>query len=109
MDSDVRPGSAAVLCEDRRSGTAAPLDDLVPLIYYELREIAHRQLVGDPRHTEFKDRACPPRAISSSSRPLGVPNRSSLLLRRGGEEQWAGLVDRGPNRHAVTRGRPSRW
>ena len=51
MDSDVRPGSAAVqLLRTAESGTAAPLDDLVPLIYDELRAIAHRQLVGDPRN-----------------------------------------------------------
>lgn len=51
MDSDLPSGSlATALLRTAESGDAASLDDLVPLIYERLREIAHRQLVGEQRH-----------------------------------------------------------
>ena len=51
MDSDLPSGSTATeLLRTAESGDAASLDDLVPLIYEQLRVIAHRQLVGEQRH-----------------------------------------------------------
>ena len=51
MDFDLPSGSTATeLLRTAESGDAASLDDLVPLIYQQLRVIAHRQLVGEQRH-----------------------------------------------------------
>jgi RNA polymerase sigma factor (TIGR02999 family) len=51
VDFDLPSGSTATeLLRTAESGDPASLDDLVPLIYEQLRVIAHRQLVGEQRH-----------------------------------------------------------
>ena len=51
MDFDLPSGSTATeLLRTAESGNPASLDDLVPLIYEQLRVIAHRQLAGEQRH-----------------------------------------------------------
>jgi RNA polymerase sigma-70 factor (ECF subfamily) len=106
MDSDVRPGSAAVqLLRTAESGTAAPLDDLVPLIYDELREIAHRQLVGDPRNDGIQTTELVHETYLKLVGDARVTQRGrAYFYGAAARAMRQVLVDAARKRHAVKRG-----
>ena len=106
MDSDVRPGSAAAeLLRTAESGTAAALDNLVPLIYEELREIAHRQLLGDPRNDGLQTTELVHETYLKLVGDTRVTQRGrAYFYGAAARAMRQVLVDAARKRHAVKRG-----
>jgi RNA polymerase sigma-70 factor (ECF subfamily) len=111
MDSDVRPGSAAAeLLRTAESGGAAggaaPLEDLVPLIYDELRAIAHRQLVGDSRNDGIQTTELVHETYLKLVGDARVTQRGrAYFFGAAARAMRQVLVDAARKRHAVKRGR----
>jgi RNA polymerase sigma-70 factor (ECF subfamily) len=111
MDSDVRPGSAAAeLLRTAESGGAAggaaPLEDLVPLIYDELRAIAHRQLVGDPRNDAIQTTELVHETYLKLVGDARVTQRGrAYFFGAAARAMRQVLVDAARKRHTVKRGR----
>jgi RNA polymerase sigma-70 factor (ECF subfamily) len=111
MDSDVRPGSAAAeLLRTAESGGAAggaaPLEDLVPLISDELREIAHRQLLGDPRNDAIQTTDLVHETYLKLVGDARVTQRGrAYFFGAAARAMRQVLVDAARKRHAVKRGR----
>jgi RNA polymerase sigma-70 factor (ECF subfamily) len=106
MDSDVRPGSTAVaLLRTAESGGAAPLEDLVPLIYDELRAIAHRQLVGDSRNDGIQTTELVHETYLKLVGDARVTKRGrAYFYGAAARAMRQVLVDAARKRHAVKRG-----
>lgn len=106
MDSDVRPGSAAAeLLRTAESGGAAALEDLVPLIYDELREIAHRRLVGDPRNDSIQTTELVHETYLKLVGDARVTQRGrAYFYGAAARAMRQVLVDAARKRHAVKRG-----
>ena len=106
MNSDVRPGSAAAeLLRTAESGDAASLEDLIPLIYDELREIAHRQLVGDPRNDAIQTTELVHETYLKLVGDARVTQRGrAYFYGAAARAMRQVLVDAARKRHAVKRG-----
>ena len=106
MDSDSSGSTATELLRTAEAGDAASLDNLVPLIYEKLREIAHRQLAGEQSNDCIQTTDLVHETYLRLVGDAGVSQRGQAYFYGAAARAMRQvLVDAARKRNAVKRGR----